>query len=87
MKKLGKLSINVDKIIKNEELVNLRGGMFRCWCWCDDPNEEGDQYLLCGPAIVGGTPGSSGCLADCDTLYGVQNVTGFWWTDKDPYGY
>lgn len=26
MKKLGKLSINLDKIIKNEELVNLRGG-------------------------------------------------------------
>ncbi len=26
MKKLGKLSINVDKIIKNEELVNLKGG-------------------------------------------------------------
>jgi len=26
MKKLGKLTINPDKIIKNEELVNLRGG-------------------------------------------------------------
>ena len=26
MKKLGKLSINTEKIIKTEELVNLRGG-------------------------------------------------------------
>ncbi len=26
MKKLRKLSINIDKIIKNDELVNLRGG-------------------------------------------------------------
>jgi len=26
MKKLGKLTINPDKIIRNEELVNLRGG-------------------------------------------------------------
>jgi len=27
MKKLGKLSINLNKVIKNEELVNLRGGL------------------------------------------------------------
>ena len=26
MKKLGKLSINPEKVIKNDELVNLRGG-------------------------------------------------------------
>jgi len=26
MKKIGKLSINPEKVIKNEELVNLRGG-------------------------------------------------------------
>jgi hypothetical protein len=26
MKKLGKLSINPEKVIKNEELVNLKGG-------------------------------------------------------------
>ena len=37
MKKLGKLSINVDKLIKNEELVNLRGGDYydslTCTCY------------------------------------------------------
>jgi len=32
MKKLGKLSINPEKVIKNEELVNLKGG--------------GDGYLI-----------------------------------------
>jgi hypothetical protein len=28
MKKLGKLSINPEKVIKNEELVNLKGGSY-----------------------------------------------------------
>lgn len=33
MKTLGKLSINPQKVIKNEELINLRGGSsFRCCC-------------------------------------------------------
>ncbi len=33
MKRLSKLSINPEKIIKNEELVNLRGGgEYRCCC-------------------------------------------------------
>ena len=39
MKKLGKLSINPEKVIKNDELVNLRGGyeggnsgFFECKC-------------------------------------------------------
>jgi hypothetical protein len=30
MKKIGKLSINPEKLIKNEELVNLRGGAYSC---------------------------------------------------------
>lgn len=42
MKKLGKLSINPEKVIKNEELVNLRGGNYtigdyKC-CWDNDPS-------------------------------------------------
>jgi len=41
MKKLGKLSINPEKLIKNDELVNLRGGyeggygsqkIWNCYC-------------------------------------------------------
>jgi len=31
MKKLGKLTINLEKVIKNEELVNLRGGNYHEW--------------------------------------------------------
>ena len=34
MKKLGKLSINPEKVIKNEELVNLRGGDYGGCCIC-----------------------------------------------------
>ena len=33
MKKLGKLSINAEKVIKNEDLVNLKGGYGPAgWC-------------------------------------------------------
>jgi natural product precursor len=32
MKKLGKLTINPEKVIKNEELVNLRGGYYADLC-------------------------------------------------------
>lgn len=39
MKKIGKISINPEKLIKNEELVNLRGG-YDLGC---DPNAG----LLC----------------------------------------
>ena len=86
MKTLKKLAINPEKVIKNEELINLRGGMYRCWCWCDDPGTEGDQYHLCGSSIVGGSPSSSGCMSDCDAVYGVTNVTGFYYTANNPYG-
>ena len=44
MKKLGKLSINPKNVIKNEELVNLRGGYINCpanqelyACYCNHP--------------------------------------------------
>jgi len=34
MKKIGKLTINPEKVIKNEELVNLKGGYDGyCKCW------------------------------------------------------
>ena len=40
MKKLGKLIINPEKVIKNEELVNLRGGTY------DIPSDTGNCYHL-----------------------------------------
>ncbi len=44
MKTIGKLSINPEKVIKNEELVNLRGGYGGggacedCRCYDDEQN-------------------------------------------------
>jgi len=92
MKKLGKLSINPEKVIKKEELVNLRGGygddgggggMYICWCWCRTPSST---YSMCGPAIVGGQPSSIGCLYDCMGLYGMHEVTAYRYTNMGPYG-
>jgi natural product precursor len=42
MKKLGKLSINPEKVIKNEELVNLRGGYF-----CEECGDCSGDYIIC----------------------------------------
>jgi hypothetical protein len=38
MKKLGKLQINSEKLMKNEELTSLRGGYGAgtCCCWDED---------------------------------------------------
>ena len=40
MKKLGKISINPEKVIKNEELINLKGGyeLNPCATKCITPN-------------------------------------------------
>lgn len=40
MKKLGKLKINPEKRINNEDLINLRGGDTKTWytCTCYDEN-------------------------------------------------
>ncbi len=38
MKKLGKISIKPEKVIKNEELVNLKGGTYDVGC---------DSGLMC----------------------------------------
>ena len=49
MKKLGKLSINPEKVIKNDELVNLRGG-YDGWHYAECKDSSGNT--LCG-TIVG----------------------------------
>ena len=48
MKKLGKLIINPEKVIKNEELVNLRGGTYY-QVICEDGQYWGcgDDYYAC----------------------------------------
>jgi len=75
MKKLGKLTINPDKIIKNEELVNLRGGY-------------GDEKYLCkcNPPAIGTWIGYYDSQAEvdaaieewCDPLDGGY-CESIWW--------
>lgn len=39
MKILGKLNINPEKVMNNEELMILRGGYGGACCWCVDSGE------------------------------------------------
>ncbi|WP_303925007.1 hypothetical protein [Draconibacterium sediminis] len=59
MKKLGKLSINPEKLINNEQLVNLRGGYLNC---CYDLNN------LLGCITLGQCGGTSG-LDECQDVW------------------
>ncbi len=64
MKKLGKLSINSDKLIREQELVNLKGGYTGdgC-CYC-----AGHGFLLL-------ISNKSECVSECLSVFGVM---GFW---------
>ena len=64
MKKLGKLSINPDKIIKNEELVNLRGG-YDDKLFCECIGVDGAYDLI---PFVGCW--ATACAEKCDNLQG-----------------
>ncbi len=62
MKTIGKLSINPEKVIKNEELVNLRGGYNGCNCFCGNgmsiygPTNDSECRQECsGSGFGGGT--------------------------------
>jgi hypothetical protein len=67
MKKLGKLTISPEKIMKNEELINLQGGYdgggtppcdSQLWlCYCTD---NGENMYVCSPTMPGGD--CSGCV-------------------------
>ena len=54
MKKLNKLIINPEKVIKNEELVNLKGGDYGGCCVCGN-----------GQSIYGPTTKQE-CYDDCE---------------------
>ncbi len=47
MKKLGKLQINPEKLMKNEELISLKGGAN---CWCFEQPFGGGGVCLTGSA-------------------------------------
>jgi hypothetical protein len=46
MKKLGKLSINPEKIMKNEELINLQGGEINYLCCFEVDFADNHDFLL-----------------------------------------
>jgi len=65
MKKLGKLSINSDKLIKEQELVNLKGGYTgQGCCYC-----AGHGFLLL-------ISNSSQCAYECSIAF--NGAMGFW---------
>ena len=73
MKKLGKLSINPEKVMKNEELVNLKGGYWGyggvgdcCHCWTTNGS-------IVGIIILPSSCSYSGCTTECKTVYGSDH--------------
>lgn len=67
MKKIGKLSINPEKVIKDEELVNLRGGYggdgvgtLCCFNW---------NHVILGPCFYGVECGGEADLTLCQSFY------------------
>jgi hypothetical protein len=65
MKKLGKLLINPEKLMKNEELVNLKGGYDLHWVSCKNGSDT------CWSGIVWDceSDAKASCFAFCDAGY------------------
>ncbi|MGM0408237.1 MAG: hypothetical protein ACQERU_09635 [Bacteroidota bacterium] len=68
MKKIGKIIISPEKVIKNEELVNLRGGDYNGeLCHCSTA-EDG----LIGTILLPANCSTSGCTNECNLVFGSQ---------------
>ncbi len=67
MKKLGKLSISPEKIMKNEELINLQGGYQGWCCYC------------VGNGIMGGASNWYQCQNLCFEAWGSS---AYIWSDE-----
>jgi natural product precursor len=71
MKKLGKLSINPEKVIKDNELVTLKGGYYFsdcCDCWSMVDN------TLVGKIYLTESTNDAECTTECRLVFG--NVYG-----------
>lgn len=62
MKKLGKLTINPEKAIKNEELVKLKGGYSECVCVGGDHDGE---WVTCNNGTISECCGSGATGMNC----------------------
>jgi hypothetical protein len=67
MKTLGKLNINSEKILKNEELVNLRGGYDSATETACKNKKAGDEcsYMKAGTKIFGKCGSLAGGTLKC----------------------
>jgi natural product precursor len=69
MKKLNKLQINSEKIMKNEELLTLRGGYdcnYYCWVFLYD-GTPAFQGVACGESGMGSE-------ADCNLYWNPRGA-------------
>lgn len=83
MKKIGELSIKPEKVIKNEELVNLRGGTkesecaenglfaFQCRCSPPDVGLWRGCYADQATADASLTEWCASGNGECDQLFGI----------------
>lgn len=62
MKKINKLHVDSDKLMKNEELLTLRGGYGTCTCMCWRAGNIPLGYLL--------SSGDLGCHTSCNDAWG-----------------
>jgi len=70
MKKLKKFLINPEKVIKNDELVDLKGGYsdYPCTCVCFDANLWVEEHILdCWGYVFS----ESDCPSDCQAVFGI----------------
>lgn len=73
MKKLSKLNINSEKIIKNEELVTLRGGHDGEGGWCGTCEIHVPEFLMSGAACSYSQAGANiTCTTTYKALFGPQ---------------
>ena len=80
MKKLKKLEINSEKLMKNDELLKLSGGGGACTCCCYDPIYHCAYGYLLSPECS--------CVWDCSiTFSGSTGVAGNCYPMSACWGY
>lgn len=68
MKRLNKILINPERIMKNKELISLKGGA-NCWCWYGEEPGEG------GVCMTGTASDFAVCEEMCEANTLCQSAT------------
>jgi len=71
MKKLSKLQINSEKLMRNDELITFRGGDYGggpCTCLCVNTK----WYLILGYLVSA----TGNCYNDCRYAFGYTDISG-----------